>query len=745
MKLLRHPNIVNLLSAYIYQGRHNLIFPRATGGTLSQLFSTEGPRPQSFKSNESILIALSGLCSAVHAVHQFVSPENRLELIGCHHDLKPDNIFVEGSKFLLADFGLARFKNITSLSDTPSRTKHPYYSPPECWISENDIESPVIHRSSDIWSLGCIIAEVVTYMLYGAKGVENFESERTFKKGRATSFRFHREGRAEPGVTKWINKLRQSDEQTHRMLGQLVGEMLQTQQELRPKAREVEAKMQLITVDIVCQRINELYEGVCMRSRSIIPFLERTRFDSWRHACRILEFDRSNPLRNWKEISDCPPVYETLGQIRVQLEGISCDCENPRSRSFEPLLQLNDQLIKSLPDKDQRQASVYLETRIMSGLSDSDTVELAKIGEKAPGLARRMSAMASVKCMAEMLQNRPTHFRCIDRSRLRSIKHLRDYDPHHGDYKLQHLKCKDGRKETPVVVESRTFQEDPQGDRQIAMELQERLEAITGILIEANNAEEQDRFRVLPCAGFYQDLQTFSCGLVYEFPRSSKEQQFFTLRSALDEKLESQPPLEQRFELAQALTISVLNFHTVSWLQKAISSYNIVFFHPTDESWLTGMKSPYFLGFLYSRSNDGEAFTSGPPDNLSHRNYQHPEYLGDKLRYRAEYDYYSLGLVLLEIGLWKPLEKILKALREQSKSMDISDNTSSPKALIDRIIGSCVSRLRLTMGTRYEGIVKTCLRGTFEVTEGLDQRNHHLQLQRSFSSLVVEQLAECKL
>ena len=95
----------------------------------------------------------------------------------------------------------------------------------------------------------------------------------------------------------------------------------------------------------------------------------------------------------------------------------------------------------------------------------------------------------------------------------------------------------------------------------------------------------------------------------------------------------------------------------------------MAFFHFNNESWLNGITSPFFLGFLYSRSNDPKGFTEGPEENAHHQEYQHPNYSRKGIKsptYCAEYDYYSLGLVLLEIGLWMPLDMILKSLKLKS-------------------------------------------------------------------------------
>ena len=736
LKLLRHPNIIKLLSSYAYQEKLNLVFPWARDGTLQDLLS--GPRPETFKSDKAILIALSELCSAVFAVHQFISSRSGLELIGCHHDLKPANILVEGRRFLLADFGLSRFKEASESSDTPSRTVHPYYASPECRKPENGSEMPIIHRSSDIWSLGCIIAEVVTNMLNGAEGVEDFKKKRKFESGSVVRYRFHRGGQEEPGVTAWINKLQESGSRTQRMLGRLVWEMLQIQHEHRPRAEEVEAKMRFIAIDTICQPIHELYIEICNEANSIEWILERVRFDSWRYACRILEFDKDNPLRQWSESANYSLIYETSEQIHDQLEAVSIECKYPRSRIFEPLRQLNDLLTDRLSPEGQIRERVYLDTQMM--LDPSDATELARIGKDNASLSldRRLSILAAVKCMTGVLQGRPAHTGSIDRSRLEPNTKV-------GDFKIQYLKSDNGEDKRQVVVESKTYQE-LYGDTRIATELQEWLEQITDILQKASRAGEMDSFSVLPCAGFYQDLSAYSCGLVYEFPSSSKGQKFLTPRSALEEtqdKLERWPSLEQRFQLAQALASSVLKFHSVSWLQKSISTFNVAFFYPNKGSWLKGIGRPFFLGFLYSRSNDESAFTLGPTEDAHHRDYQHPDYRGKRLKYRVEYDYYSLGLVLLEIGLWKSLGEIFKELDKLYKHTYQSDGY--PKSQLDRIIQNCVPRLRHSMGTRYENIVITYSRGSFEVPEDLDERSQHSKLYRKFSSLVVERLEECKI
>lgn len=695
-------------------------------------------------SDASILVALAGLCSAVYAVHQFVSSSHKLELIGCHHDLKPANVLVEGSTFVLADFGLSRFKDASEWSATPARTVHRYYTPPECWRPDNRLEKPIIHRSSDIWSLGCIIAEVVTYMLGGVEGVAEFERQRAFEESSIVQHRFHRAGAENPAVTEWIDKLQGSNSWTQKMLGQMVRQMLQLHHQDRPQAQGVEAKMRFIATDAVCQPIQKVYQDICKEDNSIQPTLERTRFDSWRYACGILNFNVNDLLGQMYESAKYPLVLKTLGQIYDELKTVLVDCKNPRSRIYEPLRQLNDLLLDCLSDKGQDRARMYLDTQMM--LEPSDAMALTKIGEDDDVGQRqnqRLIVLATVvKCMTKVMEGRPPHIGSIDRRRLERKAEV-------GDFKIKYLTSDGDESKIQVVVESKTYK-DHYGDPRIATELQKRLENVTELLRSANRAAEKDRFRVLRCAGFYQDPSAYSCGLIYEFPiPSSKTQKFLTLRSALEETQRSEeekPSLEQRFQLAQALASSILKFHTVSWLQKSISSFNVAFFHSSNESWLNGIANPFFLGFLYSRSNDSKEFTEGPEENAHHQEYQHPNYSRKGVKiptYCAEYDYYSLGLVLLEIGLWLSLSMILKGLRLKSlRNASPSDGPS--ESGLDILLRSYVQPLRYQMGTRYQHIVETCLRGGFEVPSGLDEKSRQLKLYRSFSSLVVEKLAECK-
>ncbi|KAJ5933610.1 hypothetical protein N7454_005939 [Penicillium verhagenii] len=131
--------------------------------------------------------------------------------------------------------------------------------------------------------------------------------------------------------------------------------------------------------------------------------------------------------------------------------------------------------------------------------------------------------------------------------------------------------------------------------------------------------------------------------------------------SAEDYREKRMPNLETRFRLAYDLLMSALHLRTQNAVHGNINSSNIIFFPGrtdanNDESGLApDLRRPY-LTSPARFSGDGPT-----PEPLSTAMYRHPE---DKRNVDDDgawaYDLYSLGLILLEIGLWAPIGRLWK-------------------------------------------------------------------------------------
>lgn len=72
--------------------------------------------------------------------------------------------------------------------------------------------------------------------------------------------------------------------------------------------------------------------------------------------------------------------------------------------------------------------------------------------------------------------------------------------------------------------------------------------------------------------------------------------------------------------------------------------------------------------------------------------FQHPEYLTHFQRYRDEFDYYNLDLVLLEIELWEPLSAITKDLSAVNKDRESLSPEILRETLLTDVLPECAAR-----------------------------------------------------
>ena len=242
--LWNHPNILKLYGSYTHEGQLNLILP-AMDYRLSDLWvdDDEEAAIDYFPSEAAYFDAMSGLCSAIETLHGY-----KQRTIGCHHDLKPDNILLRMKTFILADYGLTTLKQPLENSKTAT-SRFDAYLAPECIDTSGRPGQHEVGRASDIYSLACIFTELLVFMVWGKAGVEEFREERVRAStlpihGTAPFFDF-RARKISKAVSERLQKIRSTNSE-RKLLVNLIFEMLSWEPHRRPKASEVYAEIKEI-------------------------------------------------------------------------------------------------------------------------------------------------------------------------------------------------------------------------------------------------------------------------------------------------------------------------------------------------------------------------------------------------------------------------------------------------------------------------------------------------------------------
>jgi serine/threonine protein kinase len=120
-----------------------------------------------------------------------------------------------------------------------------------------------VSRKYDVWSMGCMVLEFVTWLLLGAERVDAFSRERLERVPQMinghveyidddtffTKLRNGRDAIIRRGVAQWVDKLRadkQCSQLIHDVLGLVMDRMLQVDQDLRATSEFLRDEMESI-------------------------------------------------------------------------------------------------------------------------------------------------------------------------------------------------------------------------------------------------------------------------------------------------------------------------------------------------------------------------------------------------------------------------------------------------------------------------------------------------------------------
>ena len=168
-----HPNIIGLYAYYRYKNKGNLLMPLLQGNLAGLLNNNE--QCLHFETDERYPSEMLGLTKALrHLRHPQGQPWYSDS--GIHHDLKPANVLLNDGHFVLSDFGIATMSSPTAGHLQESYGHNSWWAAPETLRSDG--WAGTASSKSDVFSLGCIFAELLAHMRDRAQGVKAFRARR---------------------------------------------------------------------------------------------------------------------------------------------------------------------------------------------------------------------------------------------------------------------------------------------------------------------------------------------------------------------------------------------------------------------------------------------------------------------------------------------------------------------------------------------------------------------------------------
>lgn len=220
IKIAPNPHLVTAAAAFKYQNKYHLLFAWAEGGDLTNFWKTQIPEPTG-RSIFWFAEQCHGLASGLDGIHnaktsvadiENLVPDTRYstsspspqsptsphrqhdsQVHGRHGDIKPENIlwFKQDHNehdlgvLKITDFGVTAFHSAKT-TQVPAREIlcSKTYAAPEYNISDARVSRPF-----DIWSLGCLYLEFITWILLGNESIDKFASKRMNDKGNRPRFK----------------------------------------------------------------------------------------------------------------------------------------------------------------------------------------------------------------------------------------------------------------------------------------------------------------------------------------------------------------------------------------------------------------------------------------------------------------------------------------------------------------------------------------------------------------------------
>jgi serine/threonine protein kinase len=175
-----HHHLIRLLATWQRDRQWYLLFPWSDYN-LRSYWEKHKPAQRDLSTVQWIAKQCLGMVGGLNKIHRTHSPDPRPveDLSGIHGDIKPENIlwftdsYDEKGILVICDYGFTQFHSKASRSNAiPAGNSETYRAP------EHDTGSTV-SRACDLWSIGCVCLEFITWYLTGYAGFDEFSIRRT--------------------------------------------------------------------------------------------------------------------------------------------------------------------------------------------------------------------------------------------------------------------------------------------------------------------------------------------------------------------------------------------------------------------------------------------------------------------------------------------------------------------------------------------------------------------------------------
>lgn len=416
-------------------------------------------------------------------------------------------------------------------------------------------------------------------------------------------------------------------------------------------------------------------------------------------------------------------VLEQVGEAWSELQHLVTRYKSQHSmpgfvEQDDRMTQLADEFVKRL-DAGNTEITQLLQKTIMMSIASSENA-MVDVEEALKDPASESLGMTTELILRRIIccQRLPELERTVDANR--------SNEPVASDQLMEEYKVYDEHRSPKEIADMRA-----------------RIDSLADVL----RAEKPESFRCLQLHDWKHEKNSRRFIYRFNLPGHYKKKSITLYNVIKNSERQSRPTLEERLTMAYHIAKAVAQWHRVDWVHQSISSHNVIFLKPetggSSDRW--DFHAPLLHGFDFARPN-AKPSIGRYVENIELDIYRHPDRQGEaRDGHTKRHDLYSLGVVLLEIGLWRSCRGMVEQRAEHQHQQNVRKHTATKfeagkvakedmvKWLAETVRGS----LAHYVGSDYRDAVLTCLTSEFRVTQD-DERES--KLLEAMDKMVLQKL-----